>query len=177
MKTPACHICQMLCIIFFLASSNALSQEGYLNEIATFFVSHYNKKDFLSLTDLFHFPKEYTEKQLKEDKNAINKTLKMYFDEFGKITGIEKISNPPLFYFVTIGGGNIPYWQRYPEVYNIIYKVKFSSEGQGYLVFGFCNILRKWEIRQVSYGLPADSPQSQTRIVNIHQKMNKLMGQ
>jgi hypothetical protein len=177
MRTSLCQISQILCIISLLSTSNAIAQEEYLNKKATLFVNYYNKKDFSSMTDLFHFPQEYTEKELREDRNAINKTLKIYFDEFEKIKGIEKVNNPPLYYSVLIGGGNIPYWQRYPEVYNSTYKVMFSREGQGYLAFGFCNILKKWEIRQVSYGLPAESPQSRARIGDILQKCMRIIGQ
>jgi hypothetical protein len=177
MRTPVIHISQMLCIIFLLATSSALAQEDYLGKEVTLFVNYYNKKDFSNLTNLFHFPQKYTEKELRKDKNGVSKVLKILFDEFGNIASIEKVNNPPLFYYVLIGGGDIPYWQRYPEVYNSTYKVMFSGEGQGYLGFGFCNILKKWEIRQVSYGLPADSPQSRARIGDILQKVNKLMGQ
>jgi len=177
MKTLACHICQILCIIFILASSNAVAQEDYLNKQVKLFVNYYNKQDFFSMTNLFHYPQKYTEKELKKDKDGVSKTLKLYFDEFGSILSIEKVNNPPLSYYVSIGGGDIPYWQKYPEVYNTIYAVMFSREGRGYLDFYFCNILGKWKIRHVSYGLPADSPQSQSRIGDIFQKLNNLMEQ
>ncbi len=112
---------------------------------------------------------------MKADKEAIGKTLKMYFDEFGKITSFERLEDPPFHYFVMIGGADIPYWQKHPEGDKLTYKVTFSREGEGYLVVVFSYILKEWEIRQVNYGLPADRPKSEKRISTIFQKWQKLM--
>lgn len=171
------YICFLCCLIVLVAVPIALAQEENRQEKARLFINCYNNNDFFGATKLFHFPQDYTDKELKKEKDAIRKTLKMYFEEFGKITNIEKTDNPSLYYFVMIGGGNLPYWQKYPDVYNTFYKVKFSREGQGYLVLVFCHISDKWEIRQVNYGLPAERSKSQERIIGINQKWMKLMGQ
>jgi hypothetical protein len=164
-----------LILLFF--SSNAAAQEEIFKEKTGRFVEAYNKKDFAGLVALFHFPKEYTEAELKADKEAIGKTLKLYFDEFGKITQFEKVENPPFYYFTAIGGADIPYWQKHPEGDQITYKVKFSQEGEGYLSVVFSYILKEWGIRQVNYGLPAEKPQSEKRISAIFQKWQKRMAQ
>jgi len=167
----------LACLMILAVAPIALAQERNIQEKAAHFISLYNKKAFLGATTLFNFPADYSNKELREDKNAISKTLNMFYEEFGKIASIEKIDNLSLYYFVTIGGGNFPYWQKYPDVYNSFYKVKFSREGKGYVVLVFCHISDRWEIRQVNYGLPADQPKSQERILDINKKFMKLMGQ
>ena len=159
--------------LFFVSTSAA--QEEIFREKSGRFVEAYNKKDFAGLAELFHFPPEYTEQELKADKEAIRKTLSLYFDEFGKITGFEKVENPPFHYFVAIGGADISYWEKHPEGDKVSYKAAFSGEGEGYLTLTFSYILRKWEIRQVNYGLPADRPRSEARISAIFQKWQKRM--
>ncbi len=176
MNRQFAHIYLFVIFILFVVSS-AQAQEEILQEKATLFINNYNNKDFFGATRLFHFPQNYTDKKLNEDKDAISKTLKMYFEEFGEITDIEKSDIPPLYYFHMIGGANLSYWQQYSDVSDIFYKVKFSREGQGYLTIVFCNILDKWEIRQVNYGLSADRLDAQIRMDNINKKWNKLMGQ
>lgn len=176
MKKQFRHIYLLACFILFVVAP-ARTQEENLQEKATLFINYYNNKDFVGATKLFHFPQGYTTKELKEDKVAISKALKLYFEEFGEITKSEKTVNPSQYYFHMIGGGNLPYWQRYPDAYNLFYKVEFSREGKGYVVLVFCHILDKWEIRQVNYGLPADRPKSQERIISINQKFMKLVGQ
>jgi hypothetical protein len=158
-------------------ASATFAQGENVRENATIFINYYNSKDFLGATSLFHFPADYTANELKEDKDAVSKTLNMYYEEFGRIASIERKDNVSLYYFVSIGGGNLPYWQKYPNTYNLFYKVNFSREGQGYVVLVFCNISDKWEIRQVNYGLPADRPESQERISGIFMKWVKLRGQ
>lgn len=166
-------------LIFFLAGlffvPRAAAQEEVFREKSGRFVEAYNKKDFAGLAELFHFPEEYTGEELKADKEAIRKTLSLYFDEFGKIAGLEKVENPPFHYFVTIGSADIAYWEKHPEGDKVAYKAVFSREGEGYLTLTFSYILRKWEIRQVNYGLPADRPRSEARISAIFQKWQKRM--
>ncbi len=177
MRTGFYRIGLIVFLIGFFFVSNAPAQEEIFSEKTGRFVDHYNKKEFAGLVDLFHFPEEYTAAEMKADKEALRKTLKLYFDEFGKITGFEKMENPPFHYFVTIGSADIPYWQKNPEGDKITYRVKFSQEGEGFLVLVFSYILKEWEIRQVNYGLPADRPQSEKRISTIFQKWQKLMAQ
>jgi hypothetical protein len=162
-------------LMFFSSPSNGAAQQEIFNEKTGSFVDYYNKKDFGRLVNLFHFPKDYTEAQLKEDKEAIGKTLQLYFEEFGKIAGFEKVEDPPRYLFVAIGSATVPYWEKNPEGDTVTYKVKFSRDGEGYLVLVFSYILKEWEIRQVDFGLPAGRPQSEKRISAIFQKWEKLM--
>lgn len=175
LRRPVWRIGFTLLVLVLFFSSDAQAQEEIFKEKTARFVDAYNKKDFDGVADLFHFPAEYTEAEMKADKEAIRKTLKLYFDEFGKIAGFEKKENPPFHYFVTIGSADIPYWERHPEGDKISYKVTFAREGEGYLVLVFSYILKEWEVRQVNYGLPADRPQSEKRISTIFQKWQKLM--
>jgi hypothetical protein len=164
-----------LIVLFF--PENGAAQEEVFKEKAGRFVEDYNRQEFARLVELFHFPEEYTEAERKKDKEAIGKTLKIYFDAFGKIASFEKVTDPPFYYFVTIGSADIPYWKSHPEGDTATYKVKFSREGEGSLGLVFSYILKKWEIRQVNYGLPADRPQSEKRISTIFQKWQKEMTQ
>lgn len=175
MKRQFLGICLLVFLITFPFAAAGLAQEENIQGKANDFINNYNNQDFRGVTKLFHFPRDYTANELKEDKDAISKVLKLYYEEFGKITNIKKNENPSNYYNVSIGSGNIPYWQKYPETVNLSYKVKFSREGLGYIDVVFCHISEKWEIRKVSYGLPADRPKSQERIVSISQKIMKLL--
>lgn len=169
------QIGRIVFLIVLMFASGAPAQEEVFSEKTGRFVEAYNQKDFAGLAGLFHYPKEYTEAERRADREAIVRTLRMYFDEFGKIVKFEKVENPPFHYFVMIGGADIPYWEAHPEGDKRTYKVTFSREGEGYLVLVFSYILKEWEIRQVNYGLPAGKPRSEKRVSAIFQKWQKLM--
>ena len=176
MNRQFCFLSLLIIFSILFVGSSSRAEEKDPIEKATAFINYYNKKDFLGATKIFHYPPNYTAAELNEDKAAISKTLKMYYEEFGKIEHFEKSDMPPLYYFHMIGGGNLPYWQKYSDVYNVNLKVKFSREGEGYVTIVFCNILNKWEIRQVNYGLSADRIDAQTRLNSIKEKWQKMMG-
>ncbi|MBT6230106.1 MAG: hypothetical protein HOI47_25975, partial [Candidatus Scalindua sp.] len=49
--------------------------------------------------------------------------------------------------------------------------VVFSKEKDGYVLILFSNILNRWKIRAVAYGLPAQRPGAKERVVEIMTKM------
>lgn len=145
--------------------------KGLLNNTAQGFVKFIKSGALDSASTLFHYPSTYSPDDLSNDMRSVTGHLKLLSDEFGKIIKADRSDNPTLFRYVSVGGGDISYWQKYNLTFPVTYKVQFEKEGQGYLTFNFCSIDGKWRLRDVQFGLPESRPDSQKRIAEITLKL------
>lgn len=90
------------------------------------------------------------------------------FNELGISNTGEKVLS------LQVGGGDITYWQQHPKFLSLVYSVNFSKYGAGYTTFTICNILNKFEIREVKYGLEATRSNSKELLQEALKHM-KLM--
>lgn len=144
-------------------------------EIAANFIGLIQNNDFSSASKLFHYPSDYSSDQLLEDRVGVSNFLEFFNEEFGAILRSKLTKSPHEFYHVSIFGGDVPYWQKYPKYTSLTYKVEFEKEGEGYLCIHFCDIDNKWEIRMVMYGLPKSLSNSEAKILEIGSKMMKML--
>jgi len=135
-----------------------------------------NQNQFQRAAALFHYPKQYSQKELEKDLNAVSMGLALFSEEFGKILSWVPENATETVYHVSIGGGDLKYWQRHPKSYVVSYSVEFEKERKGYVGIRFCNIVNdKWEIRDVIYALPKSHPTARARITEIMSKMMQMM--
>ena len=121
---------------------------------------------------MFHYPKSYSDDELKKDITAVTKCIELFKNEFGKIsnTGISK--EKVVIMSLTFGGGTLPYWKKNPNFTSIIYKVNFSNLGIGYITFNITNIENKAEIKDLKYGLSTTRSGGKEALV---EKMKSMM--
>ena len=169
------------CLMFVLSLyfiSSAIAQEdpsAEINKLADQFFSQMQESKFEEAAKLFHFPPSYSHEERNHDIAAVARMLEFFSAEFGKSNSPHIDHSEALFWNLLAMGGDIPYWQANPTYLQIRFSVKFSKEGDGYVILQFCRIIDKWEIRAAAYGLPADRPDSKARITQLSQKMMEVM--
>ena len=170
----------LCCMLLSLLSTRVSGQESFGNQdpveaklvsLSVDFFKHMARSEYSDASVLFHYPQEYTSKKRSEQILDVSKLLKIFTDEFGLPTSFKINETPSPCYNVTVCGGDVQYWQEHPSYIPIPLEVVFSKENDGYVVILFSNILNRWEIRAVAYGLPAQRPGAKERVVEIMTKM------
>jgi hypothetical protein len=133
------------------------------------------ESNFDQAAKLFHFPAGYSREERSHDTAAVARMLEFFSAEFGKPNSPHSDHSEARFWNLIAMGGDIPYWQANPTYLQTRFTVKFTKEGDGYVILQFCRIVDKWEIRAAAYGLPADRPDSKARIAQLSQKMMQVM--
>ncbi len=162
------------CILLSFLSTRASGQESVgaqLQSLSLEFLKHMSSSEYSDASGLFHYPRENTSEKRSEHILGVSKLLKIFTDEFGIPSNYKINETPAPYYNVTVSGGDMSYWQKYPSYMQIPLEVVFSKENDGYIIILFSNISNKWEIRAVTYGLPAQRPGAKERIVEIMTKM------
>ena len=162
------------CVFLSVLSTRASGRESIeaqLQSLSVEFFKHMANSEYSDASGLFHYPLEYTSEKRMEQILDVSKLLKIFTDEFGIPSNYKINETPTPYYNVTVSGGNMQYWQKYPLYMQIPLEVVFSKENDGYVIILFTNILNKWEIRAVAYGLPAQRPGAKERVVEIMTKM------
>ncbi len=168
------------CILLSVLSTRASGQESAASQeliedqiqaLSVEFFEYMSSSKYSDAAGLFHCPQEYTTVKRSGQTLGISKLLKVFVDEFGIPSNYKINETPTTYYNVTVCGGDREYWEKYPSYMQIPLEVVFSKEDDGYIVILFSNILNKWEIRAVAYGLPAQRPGAKERIVEVMTKM------
>lgn len=146
-----------------------------LQSLASRFFENIRKSDFDAAAKLFHYPPNYSSDKQFGNMDGVSSLLEIVTDEFGIPKKYTVNRDTVKYYEFIMGGGDIPYWQQYPDYLKILYEVHFSKEGKGYIAMQFCNILNRWEIRAISYGTSAEGPGAESRFEKITKRILKRM--
>jgi hypothetical protein len=134
-----------------------------------------NESKFVDAAKLFHYPPNYSKVELENDISAVSNGLNVLYEEFGHFKAYDTTIVHIQTVHVNIGGGDIPYWSKHPYSYKVYYPVIFEKEGFGFIIFRFCNINDKLEIRDVFYALPKSKENSGSRIQEIMMRMMSII--
>jgi hypothetical protein len=170
-----------LLFFFFLPFANqSLGQNPNDDQIKSFADNCLNviqSGNFEEAAELFHYPPNYSPKDLSEDKRGVKLGLLELSNIFGTFGAIEIVQRHANIYVFAVGGGNIEYWENYPQSIEIKYRTIFSKEGEGFLIFRVVRISEKLKLRSLAFGISAASPQAKERMQNIGRHMIEFMNQ
>ena len=167
----------MVFLAYGLTQSFAqVSYNASPNEVTSKLIGCIQNSNYDRAVGLFHFPPSYSKKELTDDIKGITAAFKLIERELGKVISIKPLKESMLYYDVSIEGGNISYWQQYPQSLKFEYEVEYEKERKGILAVEACNIKSSWEIRKVHYGIDANSIGSKERIFEIMEKLMEVMG-
>jgi hypothetical protein len=129
---------------------------------------------FIDASLLLHYPREYTEKELIDDRTLTRKSMQIFADELGSIGSIQDSPLPQNIFRLTICGGTSTYWSDHPYAKRTSYSVQFEKAGDGFIDFSFCNIYGEWEIREVGYSLKDNQPGAKSILTTILQRILEI---
>jgi hypothetical protein len=133
------------------------------NEIAGQFLLELSDQNYKGVTNLFHFPEEFTP---ETEKNAILKALSIIFEELGPVQSYTKAA-ASLYLHVSLMTASLAYWQQYPPFFQQVYEVQYSNKGRGYITFLYSRIQDRIVINMVLFGLPVTKAHTQSTIKHI----------
>lgn len=172
--TKVCFISLLLVLTFGIAIQESYGA-GKSKDVPKALIKYFNGGDFVTASKLFHIPALYTQEQVSNEKEAAVKVLRLLRNEFGKITSYRSPSGSYSFHKVMFGTGDLRYWSIHPRLRKVVYEVEFSKLGRGYITIALVNITKRTEIRQITYGLPTDSPGAENSVSAIVNKMNSML--
>jgi len=166
-------------MILFLVTQTFLAQRSFAQQedskLESFSYEAMNKiknADFENLFSDFYLPKEYTEKDIQNDKEAITAGLKeLVQNEIGPLESfinIDSVSEQLIAIDISTGSpqttGNLPST-------NFFYKATFAKLGDGYILIRVYKEDKKLFIKNISMGLPVSNPKS----IEIAQEFGRFM--
>jgi len=166
-----------------------LGARGELNEVSAELpgsrVAHTAIKavlagDISAVAALSHIPLSYTPEERRKDIDAVEKSLRFVLESTGRVLSAKPLTAEEKFYFISSGGGDNAYWESISPYgrAEFPYVVTFEKYGRGMVkpvVFlGGSN--PGTELVGVEIGLPADTPGSKERLVELSLGMFERMG-
>jgi hypothetical protein len=165
--------------LFTLAfASQSFSQEPTYDQLIKFTdncIEIIHRGNFNEAVELFHYPPNFSPKELSQDKKEVKLLLIEMTKLFGAFEKWEVAQGFFISYQFDIGGGDIPYWSKNPQFIEVRYRTRFSNEGEGFVTFKAVQISKKLELRSVAFGIPATSPNAEERFKKIVGYMMDVM--
>ena len=158
--------------IFLTNQSFAQQKDSKLELFSNQTMDKIKNDDFENLFSDFYLPKEYTEKDTQNDKEAVTVGLKeLIQNEMGLLenfSSIDSVTEKLITLNIATGSpettGNLPST-------NLFYKAMFTKFGDGYVAIGIYKEGEKLFIKNITFGLPASSPKS----IEIAQDFGRFM--
>jgi hypothetical protein len=172
------RILVLLFLLILLLTSQSLGQETTYDQVKSFTdscIKAIQSGNFDEAARSFHYPPNYSPEELEKDRNAVKLGLMELCKVFGTVEGSKLLQRPVIFYLFAVGGGDLRYWEKYPESIQVKYEVTFSNEGEGFVVFNVVQISKKCELRSAAFGIPIDSPNAKERMGKIAKHMMDFM--
>jgi hypothetical protein len=168
-------------VLFFLTlafASQSLGQaltDDQLKNFTDNCIEIIQRGDFDEAVELFHYPPNFSPKELSKDKKEVKLGLVEMSKLFGTFEKWEKAQGFVVYYQFDICGGDIPYWNKNPQFIEVRYRTIFSNEGEGFVSFRVVQISKKLELRSVAFGIPINSPKAKERFEKIAKHMMDFM--
>jgi len=139
--------------LFASPSYAAYSQDSNaeFDSLANEFFKLIKNNEFKKITELFHYPADYTEQKLEEDRRGLRVTLEFVQKEFGVPSNHHLYEKEVETYNFSLNSGNPSYWEKYSGYVSKRYKVAFDTSGEGFITIVFCRIQDKLEIKTIKY--------------------------
>lgn len=139
--------------------------------IASAYIRAVQSNHYAAAAALLHYPEEETGAELQKDKQAMLAAVRAAQTCLGKplepAPGYEGLT-----YEIAFGAGDLPHWEKHPQLRNVAFRVRFEKAGTGRLSFDEVLLPdNTWGLRQVKFGLPLADPHAQERLAACMQAL------
>lgn len=155
----------ILTFVAFLVASTVAADPTVPPE----FLELYTAGKFDEAAQLLHCPEHYTSDELQQDRTAIARSLRVFFDAFGPIRAT-KPWDSGVYVASATGCGTVPYWKLHPDAYTRTLETTNGSGEKGYVVFSFAEVDGRMVLSKFQQGLPA-SPSAVVRVKDVLKRL------
>jgi len=166
---------------FVVQQSFAQPTDSSLESFSDQAMNKLKNADFVSLSNDFYFPKEYTEKDIQNDKEGVITILKEFVQgNIGMPENFLRISSiAEQFRVIDFGTGTLETAKNLTSS-PLFYKAQFSKFGNGYVTVEVHQEDGKFFIKTIAIALPVSNPKSaeiERNYVKFMRNMNVQMAE
>ncbi|MDD3626367.1 MAG: hypothetical protein PHV06_03530 [bacterium] len=142
-------------------------------KVAESYFKYMQSGNFYDAAKLFYYDPYLDERITQLKINHLEKTLKTVQKEFGSISNWSLYSGDPTYQLIGFSGFNLneATGVMIMAITTVEYKVNFSNEGNGFIIFDMIQVDNYFEISEVFYGLPSDRSGAESRLNDIKAKV------
>lgn len=153
--------------IWWFAFSSFVFSSPNIKQFSITFMGKLGVKDYNGIFEDFYIPPDYTEKNIRDDREAITEGIKFIIEkqvgEIKRFISINKIEEK----FITISYSTGPSEEiKKLKKVPVIFKVEFSKFGSGYIVMKITKEKDKFKITDLIFCLPSSNPKSAPVVQN-----------
>lgn len=119
---------------------------------------------FEQLARQYHVPDEMSPAAVTGERRQLVKTLSRLTQGFGVPEQPELTDQPVAVYQLAVQGLDHTYWASHDRYEPVVYRTRFSREGDGLVAFLVVVYGQRLQLRAVSFALPKDRPGAEERI-------------
>ncbi len=160
------NIITMLILLF---STSAIS--GELEIIAEDYLATFQRKKLDIAAKKLHCPESYSKQELDKDHKSIAKTLSIFIEEFGALNDY-KVSKNNLYVAAMTACGTSKYWEANKPITQLVYETRNVNNTQGYIVFSFSRVNKRYVLAFVHHGLPRLGDSSVNKIKHVLKRLS-----
>lgn len=161
-------------LLFASVGSTAEINMNQLDALARTCIKLIQNGDFRGAAMLYHYPANYSAAELETDMAGVEKSLKIFVEEFGTFNQVTPLAEQKLNVNIFASGGTRKYWDQHKDDFKIKMETNFSNFGPGFLIVHLVDIVGAPEIKAIAFGLPV-SGESVGRIRQVGEHMVPLM--
>lgn len=139
------------------------------------FLSNLQSNDIPNTANCMHYPDYFTKEQLEDEIRGISKILTIVNNKLGFIESYQLNDNPIFYKYLSLQNASQEYWNKYPVFNAIIYNVKYTKCGNGYIIFRFSILNEQLVINSILFGLPADKPEIESLFKELNDSIIKAL--
>ena len=158
-------------IIALCFSANGIA--GELEGLSEKYLSAYKEKDLRGATSQLHCPENYSKQEIQKDHESISKALSVFLDEFGALETY-KTSQSNLYVAAMVACGTLEYWEVNKPVKTLVYETKHIDGENGYIIFSYAVINKKYVLAFVKHGIPMKGNESVNKIKQVYKNLASI---
>jgi hypothetical protein len=169
----------VLVLFWFLVNVYSASAIEALPGITAFQVNSFagnvlqvlERENFIAVANFFHLDPHMTADEKQRERKNIAANLARIYSEFGRPESFEPLGESRQAHYFVLQGLTKEYWNQFSRFHPISYLVNFSRIGEGYLTLAIVVYDQHLQLRELSFGLPVERPDSEEKVQSLHRSL------
>lgn len=153
------QVVKLFFIIFLFSCNSAYSNTDYkesIKKLGNSTLVALANSDHEKLANLFHYPSNWTDRQIDYDKCHMGRNFKYMSGKFGKLIKAKESNVQPSRYYISIGSGDEEFWGSQKDIITISLESVFEKEPEVYIFIEIALVNGVVKLKQVGYSYSAN---------------------